>query len=60
MINFGYITKENIKEHNLDWTKIRNHSHRILMIVDSGSRKRSSLFNLIRHQADINEMSLNK
>ena len=42
MINFGYITKENIKQHNLNWTKIPNHSHRILIIVDYGSRKKPS------------------
>ena len=60
MINSGYITKENIKEHNLNWTKIPNHLHRILTIVDSGSRKRNSLFNLISHQPDINKMYLHE
>ena len=28
MINFNYIAKENIKEHNLNWPKILDHPYR--------------------------------
>ena len=32
MINFDDVTKENIKEHILDWPQISDHPCRILMI----------------------------
>ena len=49
MINFHDVTKENIKEHNVNWSKIPDHQHRISLIRDSRSRKTNSLFN---HQPD--------
>ena len=32
MFNFGYITKENIKEHDPNWPEIPDHPYRILKI----------------------------
>ena len=32
MINFHAVTKENIKEHNLNWQPIPDHSDRIVII----------------------------
>ena len=58
MIKFVDVTKENIKEHNLDWPQIPDHPYRILIIVNSGSGKTISLFNLISHQPDIAKMYL--
>ena len=46
--NFGDVTKENIKEHNLNWPKIPDHPNGILIIVGSESGKSNSLFNLIK------------
>ena len=31
MINFDYITKEDIKEHNANWPEISDHPYRILI-----------------------------
>ena len=31
MFHFGYITKEDIKEHNPKWPEISHHLHRILI-----------------------------
>ena len=36
MINFDDVTKENIKEHNLNWPGIPDHPYRI--IINEGSR----------------------
>ena len=47
MINFDDITKENIKEHNPNQPEIPDHSYRILIVGDFGSRKTNSLLNLI-------------
>ena len=38
MITFDDVTKENIKQHNLNWPQIPDHSFRILKIGGSGSR----------------------
>ena len=40
MINFDEYTKENKKEHNLNWPHIPDHSYRILIIGDSGTGKK--------------------
>ena len=56
MINFEDVTKENIKEHNSNWSQIRDHPNRILIIGCSGSGKRNSLFNLLSHQPDIDQI----
>ena len=43
MFNFNDVTKENIKEHNLNWLQIPDHLYRIriLIIEGSGSGKRN-------------------
>ena len=38
MITFDDVTKENIKQHNLNWPQIPDHSNRILKIGSSGCR----------------------
>ena len=43
MINFSDVTKENIKEHNPDWSQIPDHPYRILIIEGSGSKKNNYL-----------------
>ena len=47
MNNFDDVAKENIKEHNMNWSQIPDHPYRILIIGSSGFEKRNSLFNLI-------------
>ena len=37
MTNFDDITRENIKEHSLNWPQILKHPYRILIIGGSGS-----------------------
>ena len=46
VINFDDITKENAKEHKLNWPKIPDHLFRMLIIGGSGSAKTNTLFNL--------------
>ena len=41
IFNFNDVTKENIKEHNLNWLQIPDHLYRILIIEGSGSGKRN-------------------
>ena len=41
MINFDDATRENIKEHNLNWLQFPDNLYRILIIVYSGSGKTS-------------------
>ena len=54
MINFDNCTNENIKEHDQNWLKIPDQiPYRILIIGGLGSGKTNSLFNLISHQLDI-------
>ena len=43
MFNFDYITKENIKKHNLNSPEIPNHPYRILIVGYSGFRKKNVL-----------------
>ena len=57
MINFGGVIKENIKQHNPNWPQTPDHPYRILIRVP-GSRKTSSLFNLINQQQDIDNIYL--
>ena len=47
MVNFDDVTKENIKEHNTDWSQIPDHAYRILIFGGFGSGKTNLLFNLI-------------
>ena len=36
MINFDDVVKENIKEHNPNWSQIPHYPYRILIFGDSG------------------------
>ena len=58
MINIDNITKENIIEHNPNWSQIRDHPYRLLIIGVSGSGKMSPLFILRTLQPDIDEIYL--
>ena len=58
MINFDGVRKENIKEHNASWPKIRDHPYKILRIGGSGSGKTNSLFNLISQPSDIDKINV--
>ena len=42
MINYDCITKENIEDHNPNWSRILNHLYRILKTGSSGSRKKQT------------------
>ena len=53
MINFEDVIKENIKEHNPDWTEILDHLCRPLITGGSGSGKTKALFNVINQRPDI-------
>ena len=56
MFNFDYITKEDVKEHNPNWSEIPDHPYRILIVGGSVSRKTNALLNLINHEPDICKM----
>ena len=56
MFTFNYITKENIKEHNPNWSEIPEHPYRILIIGGSGSIKTNVLLNLINNKPYIDKM----
>ena len=58
MINFGEVTKENIKKHNPNQSHIPDHSYIILLIGGTGSRKINSLVNSISQQPDIDKIYL--
>ena len=58
MFNFDYITKENVKEHNVKWPEIPDLPYRILTIGSSRSGKTNALLNLINHEPDINKIYL--
>ena len=58
MINFDDVVKQNIKEHNPNWSQIPDHPYRILIIGGSGSGKTNSLFNLINQPQDIDKTYL--
>ena len=52
MINYDYITKDNIEEHNLNCPVILNYPYRILIIGGSGSENPNALINLKKQQND--------
>ena len=54
MFKFDYITKEDIKEHEQNWTEISEHPYRILVVGDAGSGKTNALLNLTNQETDIN------
>ena len=58
MINFGDVTKENIKKHTPNWPQSPKYPNRILIIGGSGSGKTNSLCNLINQQPDIDKIYL--
>ena len=59
MINFDYITKENVRELNPNREiQIPDHPYRILIIRDSRSEKTNVLLNLISHHPDIDKIHL--
>ena len=57
-INFDYITKEDVKEHNPNLPEIPDHSCRILIVGCSGSGKTNALLNLINHELYIDKKLL--
>ena len=46
MFNSDYTTKEDIKKHNPNWSKIPDHPYHILIIGGSGSGKTNALINI--------------
>ena len=58
MINFDDVIKENIKEHNPNWSQILDLPQRILIIGESGYLKTNWLLNLINQQSDIDKIYL--
>ena len=60
MFNFGYITKEDTKEHNPNWPEIPDHPYRLLIVGGSGSGKTNALLNLINNEPDIDKIYYTK
>ena len=58
IINYDDYTNENKRKHNPNWPYIPDHPYRILIIRDSGSRKRNTLLNSIENQPDIDKIYL--
>ena len=58
MINFDYVTKEDMKYHNPNWPEIPDHPYKILKIEGSGSGKKNALLNLINNEPDIDKIYL--
>ena len=58
MINSYDVIKENIKEHNPNWSQILDFPQRILIIGGSGYLKTNWLLNLINQQSDIDKIYL--
>ena len=56
MISVDDATKENINEHNPNWSQIPDQPERILITGGSESGKTISLFNLISQQPDIDKI----
>ena len=54
MFNFDYITKEDIKEGNPNWTENPDHPYRILIFGGSGSGKKYFYIQKIHVKQDIN------
>ena len=58
MYNFDYITKEDIKKHNPEWSEISDHLYRILINGGFAWEKTNALLNLRNHEADIDKVYL--
>ena len=58
MFKFDYITKDDIKKHNLNWPKIPDHPYWILKTGGSESGRTNALPNLINHEPDIDKIYL--
>ena len=58
MVNFDYITKENIKEDHPNSSQVPDQPYTVLIIRGSGSGKTNALFKLIGHQPDIDNIYL--
>ena len=56
MLNFDFLTKEDIKEHNPNWPEIPDHPYQILITGGSRSGKTNALLNLINHEPDIDKI----
>ena len=56
MVNLDDVTKENMKEHNPNWSQIPYHPYSILIIGRSVSAKANSLLNLMNLQLDIDKI----
>ena len=52
MFDFDDVRRENIKEHNPNWSQIPDHPYKVLIIWGSGSGITNALLNLINHQSD--------
>ena len=56
MFNFDYITKEDIKEHNANWSQIPDHPYRILIVEGYGIGKTNALLNISHVKYVINQI----
>ena len=56
MFNFDYITKEDIKEHNANWSQIPDHTYRILIVEGYGIGKTNALLNISQVKYVINQI----
>ena len=58
MYNFDYITKEDIKKRNPEWSEISDHLCRILVNGGFACEKTNALLNLRNHESDIDKVYL--
>ena len=58
MFDFDFITKEDIKEHNLNWLRIPDHPYKILTVGVPGSGKTNALLTFIQHKPGIDKVYL--
>ena len=58
MLNFDYLTKEDIKEHTPIWPEIPDHPYRILIVGGSGPEKTNVLLNLINNEPETDNFFL--
>ena len=58
MSKFDYVTNENIKKPNLNWTVILDQLYEILIVGGSGSGKTNALLNVINNKPDIDKIYL--